>query len=64
MPIQPGRYVHAKGNEYEVIGTATHSETMEEMVVYCAGDGGIWVRPAAMWIRFYPRLQGYFRASR
>ena len=50
-PIRPGRYRHFKGNEYRVIGTARHSETMEEMVVYRAlyGEGGLWVRPAAMW---------------
>ena len=49
--IKPGRYRHFKGNEYEVLCTARHSETMEEMVVYRAlyGDGGVWVRPAAMW---------------
>lgn len=49
--IKKGRYRHFKGNEYEVIGTAKHSETLEEMVVYRAlyGEGGLWVRPAAMW---------------
>lgn len=49
--IRPGRYRHFKGNEYEVIGTARHSETQEEMVVYRAlyGDFGLWVRPARMW---------------
>ena len=49
--IKPGRYRHFKGNEYEVLFTARHSETEEEMVVYKAlyGDGGIWVRPASMW---------------
>jgi hypothetical protein len=48
--IQPGRYRHYKGNEYEVIGIASHSETLEPMVVYrkLYGDGGLWVRPAAM----------------
>lgn len=49
--ILPGRYRHYKGNEYEVIGIARHSETLSPMVVYRAlyGDGGIWVRPAEMW---------------
>lgn len=49
--IVPGRYRHFKGNEYEVLGLARHSETEEEMVVYRAlyGDGGLWVRPAEMW---------------
>lgn len=51
MDIKPGTYRHFKGNYYEVIGTASHSETMEPMVVYRAlyGEGGLWVRPAAMW---------------
>ena len=49
--IKPGKYRHFKGNEYEVIAVATHSETMEKMVVYKAlyGEKGIWVRPAVMW---------------
>lgn len=49
--IQPGRYRHFKGNEYEVITIARHSETEEPMVVYRAlyGEGGVWVRPAFMW---------------
>lgn len=49
--IKLGRYRHFKGNEYEVIGIAKHSETLEETVVYRAlyGDGGLWVRPARMW---------------
>ena len=51
MEIRPGRYRHFKGGEYEVIGMARHSETMEELVVYRAlyGERGLWVRPAAMW---------------
>ena len=34
MTIKPGKYIHFKGKEYEVIGVAAHSETHEEMVVY------------------------------
>lgn len=51
MELKPGRYRHFKGNEYELIGVARHSETLEELVVYRAmyGEGGLWVRPAAMW---------------
>ena len=49
--VKTGFYRHFKGGRYEVIGLAKHSETLEEMVVYRAlyGDGGLWVRPAAMW---------------
>ena len=49
--IPCGKYRHFKGNEYEVIGIALHSETEEPMVVYRAlyGEGGLWVRPAFMW---------------
>ena len=49
--IVPGRYRHFKGNEYEVVGIARHSETEEPLVVYRAlyGEGGLWVRPAEMW---------------
>ena len=49
--IRPGRYRHFKGNEYEVLFVARHSETLEPMVVYRAlyGEGGVWVRPASMW---------------
>ena len=49
--IPPGKYRHFKGNEYEVLSVARHSETEEAMVVYRAlyGDYGVWVRPAEMW---------------
>lgn len=48
--IRKGRYRHYKGNFYEVIGTARHSETLDELVVYRAlyGDYGLWVRPRKM----------------
>lgn len=50
--VEPGRYRHYKGNEYQVIGMARHSETRERMVVYrpLYGEGAMWVRPAAMFI--------------
>ena len=67
MELKPGKYRHFKGNEYELLFVATHSETGEQMVVYRAlyGEGGFWVRPASMWTehverdrysgpRFYP----------
>lgn len=49
--IKIGRYRHFKGNEYRVIGVASHSETLEKYVVYIPlyGKGGMWVRPASMW---------------
>lgn len=51
MELKPGKYRHFKGKEYELLGIARHSETLEPMVVYRAlyGDGGLWVRPATMW---------------
>jgi len=51
MEIQAGRYRHYKGKEYQVIGMAKNSETLEDMVVYkqLYGDLGLWVRPATMW---------------
>jgi len=50
-PIPLGKYRHYKGNFYEVVGFATHSETMEDMVIYKAlyGERRTWVRPLAMW---------------
>ena len=49
--IKLGRFRHFKGNEYEVLHLARHSETEEDLVVYRAlyGDFSVWVRPAAMW---------------
>lgn len=49
--IKIGRYRHFKGNEYQVLYIAKHSETLEKMIVYQAlyGEKGIWVRPTSMW---------------
>ncbi len=50
--IGPGFYQHYKGNTYEVLYIAKHSETLEDMVVYraCYGDFGVWVRPLGMFL--------------
>ncbi|MDD3165540.1 MAG: DUF1653 domain-containing protein [Oscillospiraceae bacterium] len=58
---KPGRYRHFKGMEYELICMATHSETMEPMVVYRAlyGAHDVWVRPAGMWDEPVPGAGGF-----
>lgn len=50
--LKLGKYRHYKGKEYEVIGVAKHSETLEELVVYRAlyNEGQIWVRPLKMFL--------------
>ncbi|MDE1846259.1 MAG: DUF1653 domain-containing protein [Candidatus Micrarchaeota archaeon] len=55
MRIKPGIYAHYKGKRYMILGTAHHSETLEELVVYRAlytslefGRNALWVRPAKM----------------
>ena len=60
MDLTPGKYRHFKGNEYELLYVAKHSETLEPMVVYRAlyGEQGIWVRPADMWTEHVER-NGY-----
>lgn len=61
----PGRYRHYKGRDYEVIGVARHSETLEALVVYrpLYNDSGLWVRPHAMFfehVEIDGRLQPRF----
>lgn len=61
LPSTPlGRYRHYKGGDYEVIGVARHSETLEPLVVYrpLDGTGGWWVRPHAM---FFGEVQAHGR---
>lgn len=55
--LELGYYKHFKGNYYQLIAVATHSETLEPMVVYKAlsGDKGVWVRPAGMWTELIDR---------
>lgn len=54
---KPGFYRHFKGNYYYLLGTASHSETLAEMVVYQAlyGEEKLWVRPAEMWDEWVER---------
>lgn len=60
MEIKTGKYRHFKGSKYLVLGMASHSETLESMVVYQAlyGEKQLWVRPAAMWNEIIER-DGY-----
>ena len=50
MQLASGRYRHYKGNDYEVIGVARHSEDESYLVVYrpLYGDQDLWVRPLSM----------------
>ena len=50
--IEPGRYRHYKGGEYEVLGVVRHSESLEPMVLYrpLYNDSGDWVRPYGMFV--------------
>jgi len=50
--LKTGLYRHYKGNEYQVLGVAGHTETQERMVVYRAlyGEYGLWVRPLSMFV--------------
>lgn len=49
--LTPGYYRHFKGHYYYLVEMATHSETLEPMVMYRAlyGERKLWVRPASMW---------------
>ncbi len=49
MTIPCVKYRHYKGGIYEVLGMATHTETLESMVIYADNKGNMWVRPASMW---------------
>ena len=63
--IEPGLYRHYKGNDYEVMGVATHSETEEALVVYRAlyGEFGLWVRPLAMFEQLVDGVPRFARVA-
>jgi hypothetical protein len=44
-----GKYRHYKGGEYQILGVAKHSETLEELVIY-SHDGELWARPLKMFL--------------
>lgn len=50
--LKLGIYEHYSGKQYDIIGVARHSETLENMVVYQAryGENEIWVRPYDMFL--------------
>ncbi|OGZ77281.1 MAG: hypothetical protein A3G45_02305 [Candidatus Staskawiczbacteria bacterium RIFCSPLOWO2_12_FULL_37_15] len=52
MIVKIGKYEHYEGKQYEVLGIAKHSETLEEFVVYKAlyGEGELWVRPLKIFL--------------
>ena len=51
MELKKGKYRHFKGNVYELVAIAKHSETMEDTVVYRSvkDENEFWVRPLSMW---------------
>ncbi len=54
--LKIGLYEHYKGNRYEVVGDAIHTETREHLVIYKAlykgnfKEGQLWARPLAMFL--------------
>ena len=69
MSLQPGIYRHYKGNEYQVLGVARHSETDEHYVVYRPqyGERGLWIRPLTMFtetVEYDGRAQPRFAYAR
>ncbi len=61
LPSLPkGRYRHFKGGLYEVLDVVRSSETQQPMVLYRAlyGEGGLWVRPYAMFVESLPGDEG------
>ena len=68
MELKPGKYRHFKGNEYQIIAVAEHSEDLSKMVVYKAlyGEGKCYVRPLDMFMspvdkEKYPEVEQEYR---
>ncbi len=58
MEIKRGRYRHFKGMEYEVVGVARHSETLEDHVIYkplYPSESAFWIRPLSMFLETVER---------
>lgn len=64
--ITPGIYKHYKGNNYEVLGTVTHSETLEKLVLYKAlyEPYEMWVRPIEMFSEVVDKPEYNYKGAR
>lgn len=56
-----GKYKHYKGGEYEVVGIAKHTETLEELVIYRSLDGtnNIWARPKSIFMDYVEEVKRF-----
>ncbi|MEE0264160.1 MAG: DUF1653 domain-containing protein [Acutalibacteraceae bacterium] len=65
MPLEqvtPGRYRHYKGNEYEVVYVAKHSETLQDLVIYFdVNTHQYWARPYDMFIELVEKDGKFIR---
>lgn len=66
MEIEVGKiYKHFKGNRYEVIAIAKHSENLSDLVIYKSlSDGKIWARPVEMWNEMVDKERKIYRFTK
>ncbi|MFW6311442.1 MAG: DUF1653 domain-containing protein [Nanoarchaeota archaeon] len=69
MKIKKGKYRHFKGKIYEVIGTAIHTETNKELVIYKESGKEknpekIWARPVEMFLETIKRPEYNYKGQR